>query len=380
MAMTMTYTVFEAESDDDNWTNCTWSDCTGPDCNWTDCNWTDGTGPDCICDYTASLHSFYTVFLPVLYSVIFLLGVAGNGLMITVLLTRCRRLRITEIYLLHLAMADLMLLFTIPFNVADSATGWVFGVFVCKLNELLKSLNLICGSFLLACIGFDRYLAIVHAVPSMQSRFPRTVHLTCAALWLICLALALPNAVFATVTQKDQSSDTLICYYHNFGIHAHNWVLTSNVLHHVCFFIPLAIMSFCYTMLIFTLCKSQKSEAKKGAIRIALLVTLVFCFCWLPFNISLMVQTLRELEVIAEDCESGKIMLQALEVTKSLGITHCCLNPFLYAFVGVRFRNEMIQLLCKLGCSRICLPLLRVHRHSRTSTSDGATTNSLVLI
>uniref|UniRef100_A0AAZ1WYX2 G-protein coupled receptors family 1 profile domain-containing protein n=1 Tax=Oreochromis aureus TaxID=47969 RepID=A0AAZ1WYX2_OREAU len=334
------------------------------------------------CENEVVLQSFYGQFLPVLYTVIFLLGVAGNGLMITVLVTRWRQLRITEIYLLHLALADLMLLFTIPFDVADSATGWIFGNFMCKLNEFLKNLNLLCGSVLLACIGFDRYLAIVHAIPSMQSRLPRTVHLTCMIMWLICLCLALPNAVFASVTQKNSTDGPfLVCYHYSYSTHASNWVLANGVFHHLCFFLSLVIMSYCYTALVITLCNSQKSEAKKGAIRISLLVTLVFCFCWLPYNVSLIIYTLRQQSVIVDDdCQSREIMLQVLEVTKSLGISHCCLNPFLYAFVGVRFRNEMIHLLCKLGCRRICLPFLRVHGHSRVSISDGATTNSTVLM
>lgn len=356
-------------------------------CNFTDdyCNCTDDYCNFPIvypCDDVV-LQSFYGQFLPVLYTVIFLLGVAGNGLMITVLVTRWRQLRITEIYLLHLALADLMLLFTIPFDVADSATGWIFGDFMCKLNEFLKNLNLLCGSVLLACIGFDRYLAIVHAIPSMQSRLPRTVHLTCMIMWLICLFLALPNAVFASVTQKNSTSGIpfLACYHYSYGAHASNWVLTNGVFHHLCFFLSLVIMSYCYAALVITLCNSQKSEAKKGAIRISLLVTLVFCFCWLPYNVSLIIYTLRQQNVIVDDdCKSREIMLQVLEVTKSLGILHCCLNPFLYAFVGVRFRNEMIHLLCKLGCRRICLPFLRVHGHSRVSISDGATTNSTVLM
>ncbi|KAK2846671.1 hypothetical protein Q5P01_009670 [Channa striata] len=97
------------------------------------------------------------LFQPILYSFIFLLGVAGNGLMITVLLRRLRFLRITEIYLLHLALADLMLLFTFPFEVVGCFSGWLFGGFLCKLIGLVKHLNIFCGSFLLACIGFDRY-------------------------------------------------------------------------------------------------------------------------------------------------------------------------------------------------------------------------------
>lgn len=324
------------------------------------------------------LQTFQAVIQPVLYSLIFLLGVAGNGLMITVLLRRWRLLRITEIYLLHLALADLMLLFTFPFDVVENATGWPFGNFLCKLTGLMKHLNLLCGSFLLACIGFDRYLAIVHAIPSMQSRRPRRVHQTCSFLWLVCLGLSIPNIVFLSVEGETEEAS---CFYHHYGIHANNWVLTSRVFDHLCFFLPLAAMSYCYTAVVVTLSKSQKSQAKQGAIRLALLVTLVFCFCWLPYNITLLIETMVDLKVIVfKSCRSYVLLEPVLGVTKSLGLSHCCLNPFLYAFVGVRFRNELLQLLCKLGCSRVCMPFIRGQGHSRPSISDGATTTSTILI
>ncbi|XP_008287993.1 C-X-C chemokine receptor type 5 isoform X2 [Stegastes partitus] len=335
---------------------------------------------DTTCDREElSLQGFYTVFLPVLYSLIFLLGVAGNGLMITVLLARWRQLRITEIYLLHLALADLMLLLTLPFLAVNSVTGWIFGNFLCMLKGVLENLNILCGSVLLACIGFDRYLAIVHAIPSMQSRRPRVVHLTCISLWLLCVCLSAPNAAFLSVAQADTNTSRLSCYYYRYGINANNWLVTNRFLHHVCFFVPLAAMSYCYTALIITLCKGQKSQSKKGAIRLALLVTLVFCVCWLPYNIASLIQTMVDFEVFMYDNCASLILLQpALDLTRSLGILHCCLNPFLYAFVGVRFRNELIQLLCQLGCGRICLPFIRAEGHGRPSVSDGVTTNSTV--
>ncbi|XP_060903062.1 C-X-C chemokine receptor type 5 [Labrus mixtus] len=324
--------------------------------------------------------TFQLVFQPVLHSLIFLLGVAGNGLMTTVLLSHWRLLRITEIYLLHLAFSDLMLLFTFPFSVVDNIVGWLFGEFLCKLVGLMKNLNLLCGSLLLACIGFDRYLAIVHAISSLQSRSRRTVHLTCIILWLVCLTVTIPNVVFLTVNQDRRNTSRLFCFYNynDDGIQAHNWVLTSRVLDHLCFFLPLAVMSYCYTAVVVTLFNSQKSQTRQGAIRLALLVTIVFCVCWLPYNITLLIQTLVDLQLISyNSCETYALLQPVLDVTQSLGFSHCCLNPFLYAFVGVRFRNELIQLLCKLGCSRICMPLTRTRRCSRPSISEGTTSISV---
>ncbi|XP_029373712.1 C-X-C chemokine receptor type 5 [Echeneis naucrates] len=332
-------------------------------------------------DEELGLWNFNTVFLPVLYSLIFLLGMVGNSLMITVLLRRQRLLRITEIYLLHLALADLMLLFTFPFILVDKVNGWLFGNFLCKLIGLVTNFNLLCGSFLLACIGFDRYLAIVHAVPSMRCRRPKTVHLTCMLLWLVCFGLSMPTVVFLAVKEEYPNSSRLLCSDYNYEIHAHNWVLTKRVLDHIFFFFPLTIMSYCYTALIVTLCNSQKSKTKEGAIRLASLVTLVFCFCWFPYNITLVTRTMVDMRAIAfEECKSYGSLQVALEITKTLGLCHCCLNPFLYAFVGVEFRKELIRLLCEVGCGRVCLPFIRAHHYSRPSISDGVSTTSTTYI
>ncbi|KAG7479317.1 C-X-C chemokine receptor type 5 [Solea senegalensis] len=364
MAVTLTFTEFKLEEPEDE--------------NSTDYDYMNSSGSmmfACMDEQNVAVG-----FQPVLYSLIFLLGVVGNGLMITVLL-RCRRLlRITEIYLLHLAVADLLLLMTFPFYVVEYVTGWLFGEMLCKLMGLVKCLNLLCGSFLLACIGFDRYLAIVHAIPSMRNRRPRTVHITCSILWLVCLGLSLPNVAFLTVKEERANASRFSCFYYHLELHAHNWLLTNRVFDHVCFFLSLAIMSYCYTAVVVTLRRSQKSQTKQGAIRLALLLTLVFCFCWLPYNITLLIQTLVDLEVIKyKRCESYVLLQTALDLTNGLGYSHSCLNPFLYAFVGVKFRNELNRLLLELGCSPVCLPFNRNQGHSRPSTSDGATNLSSIM-
>lgn len=327
--------------------------------------------------YLDEVWYFTAVFQTLLYSPIFLLGVAGNGLMITVLLQRWRLLRINEIYLLHLAVADLMLLFTFPFTVVENWTGWVFGEFLCKLVMMVRHLNILCGSLLLAFIGFDRYLAIVHAVASLQSRRRKTVHITCTILWLVCFALSVPNLVFFSVAERNNSG--VLCDVH-LGIDGNNWMLTSSLLDHVSFFFPLIVMIYCYAAIVVTLFKSPKNKAKRGAIQLALLITLAFCFCWLPYNITLLIQTMENLSVIHGSCEFKNNLNIAIVVTNTLGFSHSWLNPFLYAFIGVRFRNDLLQLLCKLGCSKVCMRLIRAQDHHRANNSEGTTTTSAVFM
>lgn len=326
-------------------------------------------------DDSGSLRSFQTTFEGLFYSCLLLLGVLANGLMVTVLLSRWRVLRISEVYLLHLAVSDLLLLATFPFSILENATGWIFGHFLCKLVGLARQLNLLCGSFLLACISIDRYLAIVHAVASLQRQQRRTVHLTCTALWMVCLAISAPNLVFLTVT-GDANASRLSCSFDDYGIHANNWALTMRVLEHVCFFLPLGIMGSCYTAVVVTLLKSARGQTQLGAIKLALLITLVFCVCWLPYNVASVLQTRDNLSPDASrGCESVLLLQAVLVVTKSLGFSHCCLNPFLYAFVGVRFRRELLRLLSKAGCGRVCPPLSAVQ--SGTSCSEATSTSTV---
>ncbi|KAJ7990153.1 hypothetical protein DPEC_G00297370 [Dallia pectoralis] len=340
------------------------------------------------CGHDTRLQVFHSVFQPLVYSVVFLLGVTGNGLMMTVLLRRHGHLRITEIYLLHLALADLLLLATFPFALFQGSLGMTFGNIPCKLFGLLNRLNFLSSSLLLACIGFDRYLAIVHAVPSLQSRRPRNVHRTCLALWLLCLALSAPNAVFLSIRQSETDPAKSVCFYFSYGLHANNWQLTERVLTHVlCFFLPLGVMTYCYTAVALILHRSQthqRSLEKQGAIRLAFLVTIVFFLCWLPYNIAILVRTLIDLQLVSLSCGAHANLQMSVGVTESLGFTHCCLNPLLYAMAGLRFRQDLVRLLAHWGCGRTCGGLVQGQARSAsrasTSFSEGlptATTNTL---
>lgn len=73
------------------------------------------------------LTSFKAVFMPVAYGFIFLLGMMGN-ILVLVILERHRHTRSsTETFLFHLAVADLLLVFILPFAVVEGSVGWRLG-------------------------------------------------------------------------------------------------------------------------------------------------------------------------------------------------------------------------------------------------------------
>ncbi|XP_042328267.1 C-X-C chemokine receptor type 5 [Sceloporus undulatus] len=286
------------------------------------------------------------VLVPVVYLLVFLLGGLGN-LLVMVILWGYRRTRSsTEVFLLHLALANLLLVLTFPFGVAESLAGWVFGTFLCKVLSATNRINFYSSSLLLSCVSVDRYLAVVHALRTFQRQRSLSVHVTCLAVWALSLLLTMPDLLFTEVWAE--SSNLTICYFKKYGAHGINaWLATRFLYHIVGFFLPSAVMGFCYTAIVRALCRSQRLQQQK-AVKVAILVTCVFLLCWTPFHVVIFWDTLTKLE--ARRCMQGQGLGMAIVVTELLGFSHCCLNPILYAFVGVRYRHDACRVLHDLGC------------------------------
>lgn len=88
-----------------------------------------------VCDLTDS-QEFAATFIVVLYSLTFVVGVLGNGLLLGVLVQSRRTWSVTDTFILHLALADVLLLVTLPVWAvqAAQAEGWTFGTPLCKIT------------------------------------------------------------------------------------------------------------------------------------------------------------------------------------------------------------------------------------------------------
>ncbi|XP_030077551.1 C-X-C chemokine receptor type 5 [Microcaecilia unicolor] len=323
---------------------------------------------------TNNIHAFQKVFIPLVYIFAFILGTVGNGLVLFVLKHYKSARTTTENYLLHLAVADLLLLFSLPFVVVETMTGWIFGLFLCRTISTIHKVNFYCSSLLLGCISVDRYLAIVHAVHTYRKRKAISIHITCLAIWLFCLLLALPYLFIVEV--KTDYSNISSCTFSELNFQSNGWWQASRFMHHfVGFLIPLVVMCFCYSTIIRTLCQSHRFEKHK-AVRVAIVITGVFFICWIPNNIVIFMHTLMELEVIPH-CSFHQPLSIAIMVTEFIGFLHCCLNPILYAFIGVKFRNDLIQILHKLGCLSQHTLRRIIHLDRRGSGTECETATSV---
>lgn len=77
------------------------------------------------------------VFMPLLYSVGFLCGLLGNGLVLAILWLKTLNLSVMDIFILLLTVTDSLLLLTLPLWAVDAVRGWIMGTELCKLSGVL---------------------------------------------------------------------------------------------------------------------------------------------------------------------------------------------------------------------------------------------------
>lgn len=291
------------------------------------------------------VREFRGSYEPSLYWIIFVVGAIGNLLVVWIYTTVRNRLKtMTDIYLLNLAIADLLFLGTLPFWAMDAAQGWVFSVSVCKGVHAVYKINLFSSMLLLTCISVDRYIAIVLVTQAHNFKNKRMFYskLACLFVWLLSCLLSLPEFLFAKVktNQQEESSCNLVYPTEDKNL---TKVLVLSLQISVGFCLPLLVMVACYSVIIRTLIQARNFEKHK-ALRVIFAVVAAFVFSQLPYNGHLVIETTQAYNVTMTECDVVKTFDVVGQVVKSLAYTHCCLNPILYAFIGVRFRKDLLHL------------------------------------
>ncbi|XP_072572808.1 C-C chemokine receptor type 8-like [Paramormyrops kingsleyae] len=325
-----------------------------------------GFGP---CKYER--HS--TVFLPVFYSLLFVFGVISNGLVLWVMLIRVKLQSITDICLLNLAGADLLLLVTLPFLAHYSRADWVFGPFTCKVVMSSYYIGFNSSIFFIIIMSIDRYLAVVHAVSSLKTRTRSYQAIMITITWIIGLLASFPEITLIDVHLQNHTSLCEVGYESKAHLRAFG-LFKMNV---TSLLIPFFIMVFCYLRILrrILLCKSKNMNT----IRLVLLVVMVFFCCWTPYNVASFFQALEVLSIYTA-CESSKAIQLSLQVTEAVAYSHTCLNPIIYVFVGQKFRRHLFKLMNRMPCmydkfmiSTVTPQLSQTSKTERSSTTMNVT-------
>ncbi|XP_055662866.1 C-C chemokine receptor type 8-like [Falco peregrinus] len=290
---------------------------------------------DISCDLE-NIPAFASTFFPVLYSLLFVTGLVGNALVVLVLTVFKKVRAMTDVYLLNLAISDLLFVFSLPFLVQYSIVGqWTFGNAMCKIISSAYFIGFYSSAFLITIMSVDRYLAIVQSVYALRVR--TTVHgvITSLALWVVAILASMPDLIFFQEINDDNQTKCTPHYpdsnvwktVSNFEVNVLGWL------------IPACVLIFCYYNILKNLQKCH-TQNKYKAMKLVFIVVIVFFLFWTPINIVLFLDSLRYMYII-DDCQTSQRLDLAMELAEALSFVHCCLNPVIYAFVGEKFKKHL---------------------------------------
>ncbi|XP_072520778.1 chemerin-like receptor 1 [Salminus brasiliensis] len=258
---------------------------------------------------------------------IFVLGVAGNGVVIWIAGFKMKK-SVNMTWYLSLALSDLIFCAILPFNTVYMATSdWTFGLFMCKFTSFVMLLNMLSSIFLLVVISVDRCVSVMFPVWSQNQRTISKASVTVILVWIVAAALSVPSVIFRDV-QKHFGMNRCLNNYTTSEYSHRTIAMTRFVLG---FVIPFLIIILCYSIIIFKLRSNQMAKSTKPfKVMTALIVT--FFLCWLPYHTFVLVELNQSLpnEVIQLGLRIGTLTASA----------NSFLNPILYVFMGNDFRSK----------------------------------------
>ncbi|XP_069994914.1 uncharacterized protein [Penaeus vannamei] len=139
-----------------------------------------------------------TVRIPC-YVVIFLLGVVGNSLVIVTLLQNRKMRTITNVFLLNLAISDLLLgVFCMPVTLVGSLLrDFIFGAVMCRLIPYFQAVSISVSVWTLVAISLERYYAICQPLRSRGWQTLSHAYKIISIVWLLSLVAMAPIAALS---------------------------------------------------------------------------------------------------------------------------------------------------------------------------------------
>ncbi|XP_056399201.1 chemerin-like receptor 1 [Hyla sarda] len=287
-------------------------------------------------DYVKSPLDYFTL---VVYSLAFLLGTTGNGLVLWFTIFKMKK-TVNVIWFLHLSIADFTFTLFLPLSIIYLANdlNWVFGTFMCKLHRTIFFINLFASVFLLAVISIDRCISVIFPVWCQNHRTPRLASFVVTAVWILAIILSLPYFIFRDTIAYN---DGYRCY-NNFalgdsediGISRHKGTIIYRFI--MGFLIPFTIIVTCYTVIGMRIHRNHMTSSTKP-FKVLVAVIVSFFICWVPYHIF---SFLELYSIYHYDGHEYDTISVGIPLATSLAFMNSCVNPFLYAFIGRDFKKK----------------------------------------
>ncbi|XP_073995805.1 cholecystokinin receptor-like isoform X2 [Rhodnius prolixus] len=310
------------------------------------------------------------------YSIIFLLGLVGNILVILVLVKNKGMRTVTNVFLLNLAVSDILLgVLCMPFTLVGSLLkDFVFGHFMCRLIPYMQACSVAVSGWTLVCLSVERYYAICHPLRSRTWQTLTHAYRLIGAIWVCSLLLMTPISVLSELIPTSGGHRKCRELWPNEDIEkTYNLLLDFLLL-----VIPLIVMVTTYTLVAKTLWRVMKTQKpgnkmglkdnrvtwkqnsrgsphlrrsntekalkkKKRVVKMLFAVVLEFFVCWTPLYV------INTITLFAPQAVYERLGYKGISFLQLLAYSSSCCNPITYCFMNSSFRRAFLKL---FGCLR----------------------------
>ncbi|KAF5921451.1 urotensin-2 receptor [Diceros bicornis minor] len=340
-------------------------------------SWASPTEPSSLEDLVA------TGAIGAVLSAMGMVGVAGNMYTLVVMCCFLHASAPMYVYIVNLALADLLYLLSIPFIVATYITKeWHFGDVGCRVLFSLDFLTMHASIFTLTIMSSERYAAVLRPLDTVQR--PKGYRKVLAlGTWLLALLLALPMMLAIRLVRRGHKSLCLPAW----GQHAHRTYLT--LLFGTSIVGPGVVIGLLYVRLARAYWLSQQASFTQTrrlpnprVLYLILGIVLLFWACFLPFWLWQLLTQYRGAQPLTP--RTARIVNY---LTTCLTYGNSCVNPFLYTLLTKNYREFCQRSLQARGARGPAgagsFPECRVHFHRGSgrllSSSSQQATDTVML-
>ncbi|XP_076592461.1 chemerin-like receptor 1 [Chaetodon auriga] len=304
-------------------------------------------------DEYADLRKSLHIMSLIVYSLAFVLGTLGNGIVIWVTGFKMKK-TVNTVWFLNLAVADFLFTAFLPLSVTYLALDfhWPFGKFMCRLNSTLSSLNIFASVYILVVISVDRCVSVVWPVWAQNHRSVRKASYVSLSVWVLALILSAPYFIFRDTGPSYNGDDIIICF-NNFslsddyetpsviqlGQFRHQAMTITRFL--LGFVVPFTVIVSCYAVIIHRLRRNRTLASQSGRTsKIIAAVITAFFLCWAPYHIMALIEFINY-TATNQSQTLDHVIVAGIPITTSLAFINSCLNPLLYVCMGQDFKDRV---------------------------------------
>lgn len=272
-------------------------------------------------------------------SLAFIVGIPGNVFVVWTICSRMKQRSTTVVLILNLAIADLLVLGTLPIWIYSFAHTWLFGIIACKFFTFLVYCSMYASIFLIMALSLERFTAVFYPFAALRWKKKKTTYAGVLTIWLLSIAFGAVIIPFRGSVDEDAGLECM-SYSYTSSSQMTACLLLETL---VGFVIPFAIISTCYVCIGKRIGRMTCPTKRRSARLISSVVT-AFAFCWLPhhiFNVISIVSNLMENSYPERARELEDISDMGVYIAGAVAFLSSCINPLLYAFAARNFQSSI---------------------------------------